>query len=135
MLTVDTVVYLLIAFYVEAVMPGRYGIARNPFFPLQPLWTLAKAVIGVCMGVSESTDGSSNDNSVDANTGNNFEPEPKGVAGVVVNKLSKHFGDKVAVDDLCLNMYRGQVRIVNHTSVGLLVGAVVSLVCYSFVQP
>jgi len=34
MLCVDTVLYILLAVYVEAVMPGDYGIPKPWYFPL-----------------------------------------------------------------------------------------------------
>ena len=34
MFVVDTVLYLLIAWYVEAVFPGEYGIAQPWYFPV-----------------------------------------------------------------------------------------------------
>ena len=33
MFVVDTVLYLVIAWYVEAVFPGEYGIAQPWYFP------------------------------------------------------------------------------------------------------
>ena len=36
MLVVDTLLYMLLAWYIEGVWPGRYGIAKPLHFPLQP---------------------------------------------------------------------------------------------------
>ena len=36
MLVVDMIIYLLLAWYIEGVFPGRYGVAKPCYFPLQP---------------------------------------------------------------------------------------------------
>lgn len=36
MLIVDTILYLLIALYVETVLPGEYGVPLPWYFPCQP---------------------------------------------------------------------------------------------------
>ena len=41
-----------------------------------------------------------------------FEPEPEDLeVGISIQHLRKVFGDFVAVKDLTLNMYKGQVRV------------------------
>ena len=36
MLIVDMILYLVVAWYIEGVFPGRYGVAKPWYFPLQP---------------------------------------------------------------------------------------------------
>ena len=49
-----------------------------------------------------------------------FEAEPKnGRAGVVIMGLTKHFGEKIAVNNMHLNMYEGQITaLLGHNGAG-----------------
>lgn len=37
MIIVDILVYGLIVWYIEAVFPGKYGVSKPWYFPVQPL--------------------------------------------------------------------------------------------------
>ena len=50
LLVVDTVIYMLLVWYIEGVWPGRYGVGKPFYFPVQPsywldqkTWTYCKA--------------------------------------------------------------------------------------------
>ena len=42
MLLLDLVLYLALAWYIEGVFPGRYGVAKPWYFPLQPSYWLGQ---------------------------------------------------------------------------------------------
>lgn len=51
---------------------------------------------------------------------NNLEPEPaNGIIGVAIDRLTKSFGDKAAVDGLSLNFYQDQITcFLGHNGAG-----------------
>ncbi|XP_023309745.1 ATP-binding cassette sub-family A member 3-like [Anoplophora glabripennis] len=106
MLTVDTVLYMLIAIYVEAVFPGEYGVPKPWYFLCTcSYWHLHKHV---------SLVGNR------ANTGEFFESEPQNLAvGIQITNLRKVFRKKAAVEDLSLNMYENQITVLlGHNGAG-----------------
>lgn len=110
MLLVDSVLYLVIALYVEAVFPGDYGVPKPWYFFVQKsFWCGSKR-------------SPMNEDVVSANdNGSNFEKEPtKTNAGVQIRNLRKVFNkDKVAVNNLSLNMYEGQITVLlGHNGAG-----------------
>jgi len=46
MLAIDSVIYLLIALYVEAVFPGEYGVPQKWYFPFTSSWWCGHSVDG-----------------------------------------------------------------------------------------
>lgn len=79
MLAVDIIIFTIIAFYVDSIKPGKFGVAQKWYFPFQksfwfPSWTKFET--------SEDT----NDQST------YFESEPEGLeAGIIVRGLKKVF--------------------------------------------
>ena len=42
MLVVDTILYMVLVWYIEGVWPGRYGVAKPLYFPFQPSYWLGQ---------------------------------------------------------------------------------------------
>ncbi|XP_070581084.1 phospholipid-transporting ATPase ABCA3-like isoform X2 [Ptychodera flava] len=118
MLLADTVIYLLIAWYVEAVFPGDYGIPQPWYFPVMPSYwcgTRQKVMVDV------DDERTPLINSQEDENAGFFEADPIGIrSGVVIRKLEKVFNkNKVAVDGISLNMYEGQITaLLGHNGAG-----------------
>ena len=48
MMVVDTVLYMLLVWYIEGVWPGRYGVAKPFYFPFQPSYWLGQRSAAAC---------------------------------------------------------------------------------------
>lgn len=110
MLIFDTIFYLLIALYIEAIYPGEYGVPKPWYFPFTYSFWFGQSRF---MGVS--------DYSKDQNDPQAFEPEPKNLnIGIQIKHLRKVYSNKkVAVRDLNLNMYEGQITVLlGHNGAG-----------------
>lgn len=101
MLIFDAFLYLMIALYFEKIFPGAYGVAEKWSFPFTRKFWLGSNYSGI--------------QDISANgvvkVDENFEVDPKNkLARIKINALRKDFGnDKVAVENLNLNMYEDQV--------------------------
>ena len=114
MLVFDTIFYLLLAKYFDAVIPGEWG-ARKPwwfiFWP--PYW---------CKKSSKYTD--MQDNSIDGHWDDAAIEKVVDVSlqsreRVNVHSLTKTFGPKTAVNNVCLKMYEGQIlSLLGHNGAG-----------------
>ncbi|XP_034242493.1 phospholipid-transporting ATPase ABCA1-like isoform X2 [Thrips palmi] len=110
MLWLDALIYAVFTWYIEAVFPGQYGIPKPYYFFLQRSYWC---------GTSAPKD--MNGHIVNGNlAANNMEPEPSnGIIGVAIDKLSKTFGDRAAVDGLSLNFYQDQITcFLGHNGAG-----------------
>ncbi|KAB0796441.1 hypothetical protein PPYR_10502 [Photinus pyralis] len=109
MLSVDCVLYLLIALYVEAVFPGEYGVPKPwYFFVTRSFWCGPRAtkVEDFRKTPLESSF---------------YEKEPTHLrVGIKIERLRKEYKQKrVAVRDLSLNMYRDQITVLlGHNGAG-----------------
>lgn len=110
MLIVDTILYLLIALYVEAIFPGDYGIPQVWYFPFtRTYWC----------GNSHYAAFESDDNGIPES--DIYEREPANLkAGIQIKNLRKVFKNKkVAVRDLSLNMFQDQITVLlGHNGAG-----------------
>eukprot|EP00058_Branchiostoma_floridae_P014356 XP_002599844.1 hypothetical protein BRAFLDRAFT_95534 [Branchiostoma floridae] len=119
MLVVDTVVYLVITWYIEAVFPGKYGVPKPPYFLFQPSYWCGPSN-RVKHGEDLEMEAANNLSTTDSP----HEPEPQGLPlGISIRNLGKVFkgstGRKVAVDGLSLNMYQGQITsLLGHNGAG-----------------
>ncbi|XP_023584173.1 phospholipid-transporting ATPase ABCA3 [Trichechus manatus latirostris] len=117
MLLLDAVLYGLVAWYVEAVCPGQFGVPQPWYFFLTPSYWC-----GSWRSVLGEEDG--DDDPEKAFRTEFFEAEPKGlVAGIKIKHLSKVFRvgnkGKAAVRDLNLNLYEGQITVLlGHNGAG-----------------
>jgi ATP-binding cassette subfamily A (ABC1) protein 1 len=111
----DGVIYFIIAWYIDNVFPGKYGIPRPFYFFLQPsFWT----------GKSKRT---GDDNFEDLSKVKQEEVSEKLLAGVEIQDLGKTYSsgmfctkkEKVAVDGLSLNFYESQITsFLGHNGAG-----------------
>ncbi|KAG8513504.1 LOW QUALITY PROTEIN: ATP-binding cassette sub-family A member 3 [Galemys pyrenaicus] len=114
MLLLDAILYGLVAWYIEAVFPGEYGVPKPwNFFLLRSHWF-------------GDTPAGKNETKKCYETDENkyLEVEPTNlVAGIQINHLYKVFRVqntiKVAVKDLSLNVYEGQITVLlGHNGAG-----------------
>nr|XP_009482737.1 PREDICTED: ATP-binding cassette sub-family A member 9-like [Pelecanus crispus] len=118
-LTLDSVLYLLLAIYFDKVLPGKYGVPYPPLFFLKPSYWFKprKGYVGVQAG-SES--------SHDPILSNNIEPMPPGFDGkeaIRLNSIKKIYKKKdkrtEALRGLSLNIYEGQITaLLGHSGSG-----------------
>ncbi|KAL3876097.1 hypothetical protein ACJMK2_033975 [Sinanodonta woodiana] len=114
-LLIDAVIYGLIAWYVEAVFPGSYGVPQPWYFLfLRSYWCGTMSSDDIPMDKSISF-------------GQNpafFEPDPMGQrAGISIRNLRKEYKNgslnKTAVSGMTLDMYEGQITaLLGHNGAG-----------------
>lgn len=111
MLIFDTLLYLSIALYVEGVYPGKYGVPQKWYFPFtSAYWCGTSRYVGI-EDLQENV----------ASNPDIYEKEPPNLqVGVQIKHLRKVYRNKkVAVRDLCLNMYEGQITVLlGHNGAG-----------------
>ncbi|XP_076150268.1 phospholipid-transporting ATPase ABCA1a isoform X1 [Alosa pseudoharengus] len=108
----DAFLYAVMTWYIEAVFPGQFGIPRPWYFPFTKTYWCGEE----CGGTSSSTDKKSNAEAVC------MEEEPAHLErGVYIENLVKVYshGKKLAVDDLTLGFYEGQITsFLGHNGAG-----------------
>ncbi|XP_030830907.1 ATP-binding cassette transporter subfamily A isoform X1 [Strongylocentrotus purpuratus] len=122
MLILDTVLYLLITWYVEGVYPGTYGIPKPFYFPFQPsYWCGYKPTkVDVNPDGDDVVEGPGQTQPAHAN----HEDEPTNLdAGITISNLTKVYkssvGSKLAVDNLSVSMFKGQITaLLGHNGAG-----------------
>nr|XP_012645592.1 ATP-binding cassette sub-family A member 3-like isoform X2 [Microcebus murinus] len=110
----DAFMYCLVAFYVEAVFPGNYGVPKPwNFFFLRSYW------------FGEASDKRTETELFYETTQSKyFEAEPTDLEiGIQIQHLHKVFQDrgatKIALKDLSLNLYKGQITVLlGHNGAG-----------------
>ncbi|KAL5022830.1 hypothetical protein ScPMuIL_001985 [Solemya velum] len=120
MMVVDTIIYLLFMWYIEAVFPGQYGIPRKWYFFIQKSYWCGITPHNFEAGSPQLNDYATYElNSKDKI---NIETEPSDRAlGVAIRNLKKVYksGKKVAVDGLSMNFYEGQITsFLGHNGAG-----------------
>lgn len=111
MLIFDTILYLFIALYVEGIYPGKYGVPEKWYFPFTASYWCGTPRYSAVEDIQES---------VQTNP-DIYEREPSNIPiGVQIKHLRKMYRNKkVAVRDLCLNMYEGQITVLlGHNGAG-----------------
>ena len=114
MLLVDSVLYGLLTWYIEAVFPGEYGVPKPWYFFITKSYWLGPATIGVSPSDSDLELGVTN-------SPKNIEKEPSHLnLGVSVQHLHKVYPNgKVAIEDLNLAFYEGQITsFLGHNGAG-----------------
>uniref|UniRef100_A0A8C1ZWV5 P-type phospholipid transporter n=1 Tax=Cyprinus carpio TaxID=7962 RepID=A0A8C1ZWV5_CYPCA len=141
MMAVDTVLYGVLAWYLDNVFPGQYGIGRPFYFPIQPSYWLNRPEPlkqapekppeppGSCKheDIREKLEKEKEQKRLDEEETTNkrrlfFEAEPSGlVVGVCVENLYKMFSgsSRPAVDGLSITFYEGQITaFLGHNGAG-----------------
>ncbi|XP_067087403.1 phospholipid-transporting ATPase ABCA3 isoform X2 [Osmerus mordax] len=118
LLLMDALLYGLVAWYVEAVFPGEYGVPLPWYFFLLPSYWCSSPRMALLNEKEEEEDAEK------AMKGEFIEEEPSGlVSGVKIKHLAKEFtlGSKTrkAVKDLTVNMFEGQITVLlGHNGAG-----------------
>nr|CAD7595204.1 unnamed protein product [Timema genevievae] len=113
MMAIDSLIYFLIAIYVEAIFPGSYGVPKPWYFPLQlSFWCGDDRKR---KKIEEDPVKDWKGGSMDMN-----EREPKYLhPGIQIKRMRKVYGNKVAVNNLTLNLYEGQITVLlGHNGAG-----------------
>ena len=114
---IDILLYNLIAWYIENVFPGQYGLPQPWYFMFQPSFWRGRRVARVSSGDGGGVE-------LDTIDADKNESAPSDLeAGIVLDKLRKTFntrdGEKVAVNDFSLKMYKGQITaLLGHNGAG-----------------
>ncbi|KFQ44762.1 ATP-binding cassette sub-family A member 9, partial [Nestor notabilis] len=118
-LSLDSVLYLLLAIYFDKVLPGKYGVPYPPLFFLRPsYWCKPRSGY---MGVQAGSESSN-----DPVLSNNIEPMPPGFDGkeaIRLNNVKKTYKKKdkrtEALRGLSLSIYEGQITaLLGHSGSG-----------------
>ncbi|XP_033630935.1 ATP-binding cassette sub-family A member 3-like [Asterias rubens] len=114
MMVLDIILYGVFTWYVEAVFPGEFGVPLGWNFFLKPSYWCGSPIIVEVLegdGFSMQLPG--------ANSGF-FEEEPTNIkAGIQIRNLSKVFKNKSAVNNVSMNMYKGQITVLlGHNGAG-----------------
>eukprot|EP00058_Branchiostoma_floridae_P010060 XP_002595548.1 hypothetical protein BRAFLDRAFT_117471 [Branchiostoma floridae] len=124
MLILDSVLYCMVAWYIEAVFPGDYGVPQPWYFPvLRSYWCGSSKSDFVDEDDNETTPLLSGEKHSD-NQGEYFEKNPANLkAGVRIRNLKKTFGSgkkkKTAVGGITMDMYEGQITaLLGHNGAG-----------------
>ncbi|XP_053781886.1 phospholipid-transporting ATPase ABCA3-like [Desmodus rotundus] len=103
MLLVDAFLYGLVTWYIETVFPGQYGVSQPWYFFLMHSYWYGQPRIRRKKEEMKGCERTQN---------KYYEAESTSlVAGIQIEHLHKEFGDKVAVNDISLNLYKGQITI------------------------
>ncbi|XP_033114079.1 ATP-binding cassette sub-family A member 3-like [Anneissia japonica] len=118
MLMVDSLIYFLIMWYVEQVFPGQYGIPQPLYFPLQRSYWFGPSAHGADVNPNFE-----NGIAMERISKKNHEEAPNLEVGIDIKNLRKVYkssvGKKLAVDDLSLKMYKGQITsLLGHNGAG-----------------
>lgn len=140
-LAFDTLLYLVLTWYIEGVWPGRYGVAKPFYFPFMPSYWLGQRGRGVCpsrrtarhMTLQENDDSELKPLAEDCEGGEGgavCEDDPSSLPlGITIASLSKTYHSGLprtrwrktvhAVKDLSLNFYEGQITaFLGHNGAG-----------------
>lgn len=106
MLIIDGLIYGLIAWYLDSVMPGKYGVAKPLYFVCK--WPKTKPKDDVIAPITEARN-----NTFFESPPNNYE------VGISVMNLHKQFGKFHAVNGVTLDLYKGQITaLLGHNGAG-----------------
>ena len=121
MLWVDSIVYLLLAWYLDKVIPGTYGVARPWHFVFDSkYWSGLEHQNASLQSENGGIAAAPSDGTRDVES---VDPDLVGQQGLSIRHLRREFdtatGLKVAVEDLNLDMYRGQITaLLGHNGAG-----------------
>lgn len=119
MLILNSVIYGVLAWYIEAVFPGEYGAPLPWYFPLlRSYWcgSFKKVNVEESLPLLNSH--------TDTRSHEQFEKDPDDLnVGIDIENLRKVYhgvmGEKIAVNDISLRMYEGQITVLlGHNGAG-----------------
>ncbi|KYB28525.1 ATP-binding cassette sub-family A member 3-like Protein [Tribolium castaneum] len=118
-LIVDTLLYMVLALYLEAVFPGDFGVPQPWYFPFTRAYWCSKPPV---LRTEQPTE----------MKGNFFEEfSEKLPVGIKLVNLSKSFGSHTAVKNLNLDMYEGHITVLlGHNGAGKT--TTMSMICGMF---
>lgn len=101
----SAIIYGFLIWYIDAVWPFQYGVPKPIYFPCQPSYYCPVEKIRKQSSI-KATD--------------SFEAEPTGLKAIIkIKNLTKVFSDKKAVDNISLNIFRGQITaLLGHNGAG-----------------
>ncbi|XP_053381131.1 cholesterol transporter ABCA5-like [Mercenaria mercenaria] len=123
MLAVDTVMYFILAVYLDNVIPGEYGPRQPPWYIVSPsYWCRKSTTAGSFTNQRFSPFAYNSDKDGDANI-EKVSDEMKDKIAVSIDRLTKVFatsdGKVNAVDGLSLDIYEGQITaLLGHNGAG-----------------
>ncbi|XP_067120260.1 phospholipid-transporting ATPase ABCA1-like isoform X3 [Centruroides vittatus] len=113
MLILDSIIYGILTWYIEAVFPGQYGVPKPwYFFITKSYW---------CGTIRACDNPDCDEERPYISCGSNYEAEPTDLPlGVSIRNLTKIYDNqKLAVDDLSLNFYENQITsFLGHNGAG-----------------
>ncbi|XP_069511181.1 cholesterol transporter ABCA5-like [Ambystoma mexicanum] len=117
-LVVDSTIYLLLAIYLDQVLPGEYGLRRSPFFFLKPSYWSKKT-----RDYSELNESSLNRNLSICEMTEPISEEFQGKVAIRITGVQKTFTKKdehvEALRGLSFNIYEGQITaLLGHSGTG-----------------
>lgn len=106
-MTFAALVQLMMTFYIEKVFTGDIGVPRSWHYPATSVIEFVRHRLGY--STIANRDEAMQERRY---SGPDYEDEPENLkAGIRISNLSKTFGNKVAVDKLCMNIYEDQITV------------------------
>ncbi|XP_072169976.1 uncharacterized protein [Diadema setosum] len=126
LLACDGALYFLLGWYIKTLFPGKYGVPRPWYFPLQPsYWCRCYCSSKRDMTYYINSAFTAESGVTPTGKGSAVEEEPSTLPlGVAIKNLTKIYrsccrDEKVAVDNLTLNFFEGQVTaLLGHNGAG-----------------
>ena len=122
MLVIDSIFYMTVAWYVNEVKPGQYGVPKPFYFPFLPsYWCNTKRLLSKALKVRLTQSADKYDPSAHEKVRGNLE------VGISIKNLTKVYSGlfgrkgvrKKAVDNLNLDIYKGQITaLLGHNGAG-----------------
>jgi len=114
MFMVDIVIYSILTWYIDSVMPGKYGIAKPWYFFVMPSYWCSHTLSDTSYSNKQE------------NNNRKFEDPPSNLhVGIKIKNLYKvfqslgGFNKKVAVDGITLDIYNGEITaLLGHNGAG-----------------
>ncbi|CAF1095920.1 unnamed protein product [Adineta ricciae] len=97
MMLIDSIMYMLLTVYIENVYPGEYGIPQVWYFPFTKTYWFGFDAKKIRQRTEE------------INHTNPTVAEEEGDIGVSIDKLSKYYGNKMALNNLSVKFYRNMI--------------------------
>ena len=113
MLILDSIIYLLLTWYIDGVSPKEYGHRRPLYFPFTTDYWCGKSLNCCKPNTTSKTDGRDvmGDAIEDVNSGDEI--------GIRIVGLGKRFGKKTVVKNLNLNVFSGKITsLLGHNGAG-----------------